>query len=179
MIYLIKYKLLMKKIALVVFGCAIFTFAQAQIIINPQLPPMGLVLKSQLWNLAIINTENQSVQVQIKMIVTDASNNQKIFSGTSKLLTLSKGLSEITAIDVSPVTYNTLSPTVSIDPSPDGFLPLGVFDVCYSINLLNAESGLSSLSEQCEEVEVQPISPPILVSPSDSESIEVTRPMFN
>jgi hypothetical protein len=167
----------MKKISQLIVLLAVFLATHGQVIINPQMPALGLVLKSQLWNIGIINTSNLSLQSQVQMTMTDATNNQRVFSGTSKIITLPKGLTQISATDAAPVTYNVLSSGYGIDTSPDGFLPVGTFTVCYSVTVQNQE-GPESVAEECENVEVSPISPPSLVLPTDSEGIEITRPLF-
>jgi hypothetical protein len=167
----------MKKNVLIFFLILLTAIARGQVIINPQLPPFGLVLKSQLWSLAVVNTANSSLTVQVQMLVTDESNNQKVFSGTSRDVTISKGLTEITANDAAPVTYNILSNGYNLDTSPDGFLPLGIFSVCYTVTLIMPE-GNQTLTEQCEDVEVMPLSPPSLVSPLDSETLQQFTPVF-
>jgi hypothetical protein len=142
-----------------------------------QLPPMGLTIKPQLWNLSLINTSSGSMFVRIEMVMTDVSTNQRVLSGTSTLITLPRGAKQLQQNDVMPITYNAGSPGYSVDPSPNGFLPTGVFNICYSvIQVIN--DGSSRLSEECETLEIEPISPPQLIIPLDEEQVEVTHPFF-
>jgi hypothetical protein len=150
---------------------------QAQVVLNMQLPPMGLTIKPQLWNLSLINTSPASLFVRIEMVMTDVGTNQRVLSGTSKLITLPRGAKQVQLNDVMPITYNAGSPGYSVDPNPNGFLPTGVFNICYSvISVVN--DGSERLSEECETLEIEPISPPQLVIPLDEEQVEVTHPFF-
>jgi len=167
----------MKKIIL--SGCLMIgiLLARGQVVINVQLPAMGLVMKSQLWNLTIINTSSSDIQAQVSVLFTNVANNQKVFSGTSKLITLSRGAKQVTYNDVLPVTYNILNTGYNVDAAQEGFLPIGTFDVCYQVIRINTDFS-ETLGEQCETVDIDPISPPQLVSPYDSERVEITRPLF-
>lgn len=151
--------------------------AKGQVVINVQLPAMGLVMKSQLWNLTLINTSTTDIQAQVTVLFTNVANNQKVFSGTSKLFNLPRGTKQITFNDVQPVTYNILNTGYNVDGAQEGFLPVGTFDVCYQVTRINNDFS-ESLGEQCETVDIEPISPPQLVSPYDSERVEITRPLF-
>jgi len=167
----------MKHLFLFPLLAMICNHADSQVVINLQLPAMGLTVKSQLWNMSVINTGADDIQAQIEVQMTDVSNSQKILSGTSRELTLTRGLNQLTTNLISPVTYNVLSPNYNLDLNQDGFLPVGVFDVCYTV--LKIEHGITErLNEQCEQIQIEPISPPMLVSPGDSDRVELTRPLF-
>ena len=171
------YSIMKKSIlcCLVLVSCC---FAQAQVLIKTQLPPVGLVLKSQLWNLSIVNTGSQSLTVQVEMLVTSTSTNQKVFTGTTKMLTLTRGLNRITPVSAAPVSYNVLSPDYNINVNQEGFLPVGIYTVCY--NILHVRNDAAErIAEECETVEIEPVRPPMLVFPSDNEKVEQARPLFN
>jgi hypothetical protein len=167
----------MRKIMVCFFLLLSVFYGSAQVVINPQIPALGLVLKSQLWSLVLINTSNHDMQVQLQILLVDAGNNQRILSGSTKTFTLSKGGTQITASEVAPVTYNVLSPGYNVDASPEGFLPVGRFNICYSV-VQFVEAGAETIAEDCENITIEPIAPPQLVSPSDSETVEISRPLF-
>lgn len=153
-------------------------FVQAQVLIKTQIPPVGLVLKSQLWNLSIVNTGSQSLIVQVEMLVTNTSSNQKVFTGTTKMLTLTRGLNRVTPTSAAPVTYNVLSPDYNINVNQEGFLPVGIYTVCYNVLYVRNDAA-ERIAEECETVEIEPVRPPMLVFPSDNEKVEQSRPLFN
>jgi hypothetical protein len=156
----------------------IFCFVSAgQVTINPQLPPIGLSLKSQLWNLSLINTSGIGMNVQLQLVMTDVSTNQVVFNAETRSFFLPPSAKQVSAMDVMPVTYSGLNPAYPIDGSPNGFLPIGVFNFCYSILIPGAHGGKSS-DDACDQVQIEPISPPMLVSPADSEQVDNSRPLF-
>jgi len=84
---------MMKKYILIILSAAVLQGIRAQVVINPQLPPGGLTVKSQLWNLAVVNTGNQSIQAQVELSIVNAANNQPVLTATTRVLTFPKGLS--------------------------------------------------------------------------------------
>lgn len=152
--------------------------SSAQVITKLQLPPVGLSLKSQLWNLSLINTSNEVLDVRLELVVSNASTNQKILSGTTRVINLPKGLRMLTANGVAPVTYNVLSPEYNFNVAQEGFIPVGTYNVCYTLVAFRGDAGGDRIGEECETIDVQPISPPLLISPSDSEYVEINRPLF-
>jgi hypothetical protein len=169
----------MKKSTLLCFvtGLAMGFQVQAQIALNLQLPPAGLSIKPQLWNLSLVNTNQDQLMVWVEMVMTDASTNQQVLTGTSRMFSLGRGVKQLRPSDVMPVTYNTANPNYITDTRPDGFLPTGVYVVCYSV-IKGGNDAHDKLAEECETVHIEPLSPPQLVLPSDNEQITLTRPLF-
>lgn len=157
--------------------CAL-SYAYTQVVIQLQVPPLGLTIKPQLWNLALINATRESLTVRLDMVMTAVSNNQQVLTGTTRLFVLPEGGKQIQVKDVLPVTYNSGSAVVAVDPSPEGFLPVGVFNICYT--LIGSKKGLQEevLAEACETFEIEPLSPPSLVMPANDDYAESTRPFF-
>ncbi|MBO9566687.1 MAG: hypothetical protein J7621_28195 [Niastella sp.] len=167
----------MRKIILSGFLLIVLQSLHAQVVLNLQLPPMGLTIKPQLWNLSLINTSPQDMQVRIELVMTDVRNNQRVLTGTSRVILLPKGIRQLQVNDVMPITYNSGSPGYVVDPSPQGFLPIGLFNICYTVIKLESDAA-DRLGEECETIEIEPISPPQLVMPLDQEQVDITRPFF-
>ena len=165
----------MKKILSLVLLSLLAGAGSAQVLINLQLPPSGVMVKSQLWNFSLVNTATTTYDIQVEVTLTDMGSNQRVLTGTSKLIQLPKGARVIKPSDVTPVTYNVTG--AGVDASPDGFLPVGHFMACFSVLRINSDLS-ERLAEECESIEVEPISPPLLVSPSDSDQVELVRPLF-
>lgn len=167
----------MRKILFITVLLALGWSAHAQVVLNLQLPPLGLTIKPQLWNLSLVNTSGQDMQVRIEMVMTDVNTNQRVLTGTSRLMLLPRGIKQIQLTDVMPITYNPGSPGYAVDPSPEGFLPIGLFNICYTVISINNDA-VDRLSEECETIEIEPISPPQLMMPLDEEQVDITRPFF-
>ena len=167
----------MRKIFLLATGLLLAYLIQAQVLVNIQLPATGLTIKSQLWNLSLANPTNAEMNVQIEMTMTDISNNQRVLTATTRNFVLPKGVKQIKAADVIPVLYNVGSPGYNIDGSPDGFLPIGIFNICYTVIKFTNDAE-DRLSEECQTIEIEPLAPPQLMMPADGENADVTRPFF-
>jgi len=168
----------MKKYILSALLAALISNLPAQVVLNLQLPPAGLTVKSQLWNMSVVNTVSQSMRAQIELSMINVSNNQTVLTATTRVLDFPRGLKQLHAGEVAPVTYNIMASGYNVDGSPEGFLPVGTFQLCYSMIRVDQEVS-ERLAEECETVVIEPLSPPQLVSPADSEAVELTRPLFN
>jgi len=151
--------------------------AQAQVALVLQVPPTGIMLKSQLWNMALINTGNSAVNVTIELTLLSVKDNQPVMRAVSRTLQLNKGTNQITGKEVAPVGYDYLSPVFNTDRDPNGFLPVGRYKACYTI--VQLRHGDAPLTEDCLPVEVQPVSPPQLNTPADTSTLETAYPQFS
>jgi hypothetical protein len=149
---------------------------KAQVVITLQLPPLGLTIKPQLWNMALINTTGLSMNGQITMVMSDASTGHTVLTGITPAFLINTGVNNITANMLTPVTY-TAGPGYTIDANPAGFLPVGVFNICYTLTRWTNDAG-DQISEECITAGVEPISPPQLMSPGDSDQVLLRRPLF-
>lgn len=167
----------MKRIILLFALLTAMYMGKAQVLLNLQIPVTGVYLKSQLWNFSIINTGAQNINVRIEMTFTDISNNQRVFTATSRTFLLSQQVTLLQATDLTPLIYNIVNSGYNVDLNPNGFLPVGQFEVCFAVMKLTGEV-YEKLTEECETIDVEPVSPPILIEPGDEEVIDVLRPFF-
>lgn len=168
----------MKKILLTSLLLILLQHAYPQVIVNLQLPQAGLQLKSQLWQMTLVNTSANVATTKIDMTMTDITNGQVVMTASSNIFTLLSGTKVLQLSDLLPIQYNVLSPAYNINNQPDGFLPVGQFSVCFSI-LVNKTDVFEKVAEDCQVVEIEPISPPLLTLPSDLSEMDNRRPAFN
>ncbi|HYE55868.1 MAG TPA: hypothetical protein VD996_13540 [Chitinophagaceae bacterium] len=150
--------------------------ASGQVVINVQLPASNIYLKNQLWNLSVVNAGATEPTVRVELLLTDVSSNQPILSGISGVLRLKKGVTQINSLSASPLTYNILNAGYNIDANPGGFLPVGFFNVCFRVLAVGEVS--ERLAEECDVIEIEPLSPPQLILPFDQDTVHLTRPLF-
>ncbi|WP_207516122.1 hypothetical protein, partial [Longitalea luteola] len=81
-----------------------------------------------------------------------------------------------TASNVGPLTY-TAGAGYAVDANPNGFLPVGVFNICYTLSRVTKD-GTEELADECVTAEVEPISAPQLLQPGDSDRVVSRRPLF-
>jgi hypothetical protein len=166
----------MKMIFISLLLMAGFLSGYSQVMINLQLPPAGLTMKEQLWNLSLVNSGQRPVTVYLEMQLSDASGNQRILTGTTREFLLPVGVKQIRPADVTPINYNVVNPVYAVDAAPNGFLPVGVFTICYTV--YTRELHAERIADECETIEVEPLSPPSLLFPADRDSVEQARPQF-
>lgn len=143
----------------------------AQVTVNAQLPPAGFVSKDQLWNLILINNNDNLPDISLRMNVQDAKTGEIVMSANSGFVSLGKGVKVLTIKDIQPVTYNYNAPDMS-----GNYLPMGSYIVCYQV--IPDSHHASPLGEECIKVNIDPLSPPLLNSPADKSEIQTPYPQF-
>ncbi len=150
----------------------------AQVVISPQIPSPGVFTKPQLWNLSVVNTTGRSLSARLQMTITEANTSQLVLSAVTRHFQVPGGVSQLTHTDVLPVVYKDANPSYQVDNSPNGFLPVGVFNICYSL-IYQDNDAVETLADECQLLEVESLSPPQLVLPADSEKVTSSYPMFS
>lgn len=151
-------------------------FCHSQVLIQPVLPPAGLTLKSQLWNISLVNISANPVEVSIEMTMVNVVNSQTVLTGKSKRITVNRGAKQLQPFELAPVAY-TVGAGFNIGPGPDAFLPIGIYRICYTVLVFDNDA-YERLDPECETLEIEPLGPPELVNPRDSEHVEIDRPAF-
>jgi hypothetical protein len=149
--------------------------SQAQISLTLQIPPVGVLVKNQLWNMLLVNTGRSGVSVRISMVLLDSKTNQPVLTGTTLPLLLDKGARQIQAKDLGPIEYTYNGPVIPTDRDVNGMLPVGNYQACYTVF-----SGIKDgpVTENCIQLAVDPLSPPLLNTPPDEGSSYTASPQF-
>jgi hypothetical protein len=166
----------MKKNLLLLAALMMGWAGRGQVVMTLQLPPLGLTIKPQLWNMSLVNTTGAAMTAQVQMVMSDVATGHTVLTGTSPTFLLRSGVNVETVSTLAPITY-TSGAGYSVDPGPNGFLPVGVYNICYNITKWNNDAS-EAIGEECITAEVEPISPPQLMQPGDSEQVLVKRPFF-
>jgi len=149
--------------------------AMAQVTMTAQVPPEGVLMKAQLWNIALVSVSDAPVNVKIMMRLTDSKTNQPVLTGVTRNISISKGARQLQVSDVSPIEYEYL--TAVADRTPNGLLPVGTYQACYSVFVQGGHNG-DLISEDCIPFAVAPVGPPLLNTPADQSVIESYNPQF-
>lgn len=144
---------------------------KAQLVLTAQLPPAGFVNKDQLWNLIVVNNKADVLDVTIRMNLQDAVTGEVVLSAVTGNVLIAKGVKTISARDIQPILYNYNVPDIS-----KIYLPLGSYVACYQVNTRSGKE--EPLAQECISFNVDPLSPPLLNSPSDKSEIETPYPQF-
>lgn len=136
-----------------------------------------IYLKSQLWNLTISYTGSAPVQGRIQIDMKDIQTHQSVLSALSTSFRVASGASMVQMQAMEPILYSYNSPVV-VDRSANGMLPLGQYQVCYQLILTYGENQ-NAVAEDCEEIAVEPLSPPLLTMPENDSLLTVLTPNFS
>lgn len=168
----------MRKIFVLLFAVCFSVVVQAQVLVNLQLPVIGLSTKNQLWNMVLVNTGRETIQLRGSLIFTDQATNQVVMTASTSEFKLSAGSHVFQVADFSPIIYSIVNSSYGVDNNPNGFLPVGHFTVCYQFDRFVSDT-YEKFVEECEMVEVEPVSPPQLIFPEDQAVLEFPQPVFS
>src|SRR5580692_4881781 len=96
--------------------------AEAQITITPQVPPVGVLVKTQLWNMLLVNSGNRSQLIEINLVLVDEKTNQAVLTAITLPVLLNKGARQIQAKDLGAIDYTYNGPAALTDHDPNGML---------------------------------------------------------
>jgi hypothetical protein len=142
---------------------------RGQIILNPQLPPSGIVLKSQLWNLIVTNNSQNEESVVVNLMITDSRTGEEVLGASTSPVLLNPGSNVLNSNTLMPIQYNIRSSSYQIDADQTGMLPPGSFLVCYYV-YSTKQSIL--LGQECNTIVVEPMSPPQLILPENHTNLD-------
>ena len=159
-------------------GCIfILKASYAQVNMNLQVPPTGVLLKSQLWNMLLVSSNDGTLNVEVDLSLQDIQTNQVLLTAKSRTIQLVKGANQLQVNDLSPIQYSYYSAIFNSDTDPNGFLPVGAYMACFTVSSTGAHGTI--LSENCISVNVEALSPPMLNTPTDQSILETNYPMFS
>jgi hypothetical protein len=158
--------------------CLVFLFgfhASGQVSMTAQVPPEGVLMKAQLWNIVLVSVGTEPVTVKVILRLTDIRTNQPVLTGITNDIMLRKGAKQLQASDVAPIQYEYLSDIA--DRNPNGLLSAGNYQACYSIIVQGGYKG-EPVAEDCIPFTVAPVGPPLLNTPADQSVLESFNPQF-
>ena len=130
----------------------------------------GSLLKpDMLWNVVVIN-QQEDFYGTIQLTVNDKEN-RNLITASSNEFYFPHGAKSVFFNNVSPVNY-----TVNTLGNGNDWLKVGKYFVCYSVNLISHNI---KLAQECTELNIEPLSPPMLTEPTDKVSIYENRPVFS
>src|SRR5690606_8790989 len=133
--------------------------------------------KNQLWNILFVSNYNYNIGAQVHMTMTDMNSGQKVLTGTSGPITISKGAKQVKEADLEPVQYSYTGLNIALTGNAAGMLIAGKYMVCYTL-IANDNKTELPVSEECVPVEIEPLAPPQLITPGDTSWVESNYPYF-
>jgi hypothetical protein len=145
---------------------------QAQVTLNVQMPSAGLVQKDQLWNLMLVNNSPTIYTASLQLNLQDPQNGQIVLTATTGNFLLGKGVKMMRVTDIQPINY-----TYSLPDFNRNYLPMGNYVACYQVIDVGTRSELA-LAEECLKINIDPLSPPLLNTPSNKAELDISYPQF-
>lgn len=149
----------------------------AQLSITLQVPPAGVLQKTQLWNMLLVNAGTETYEAEVNITVSSGADNNPVMTATGRTVKVPKGATQLRYADFTPVSYKYLSAAFNNDLRPEGFLPVGNYTVCYTVGRWKGDA-FEPLTEDCITLEIQPLSPPVLYMPFDGDTVSTPYPQF-
>jgi len=161
-----------KTVILLLFQLIVF-LCSAQVTLQPLLPQEGLFQKSQLWNILAVNGSADTYDCYLLLSLQDRETGTEVLSATSAFFPLGKEAKQLNMAVLTPIQYTYVS--FAGDKTND-FLPVGNYTACFK--LMEGKQSVS-LAEACVPFDVEPLSPPMLISPADSSILESSPTQFS
>lgn len=140
------------------------------------LPTGGIYLKSQLWNVSVSNTSSTTVDATLHLELKDIQTLQTVLSAQSAPFRVTPGVKKIQMSAIEPIVYS-YGPGIAADGSSNGTLPIGKYQVCYRLMWTYGENQTAG-TDDCDEIEVEPLSPPLLTMPENDSVVDRAHPNF-
>ncbi|MBI3884019.1 MAG: hypothetical protein HY305_07400 [Sphingobacteriales bacterium] len=150
---------------------------KAQFALQSFVPTAGFVQKSQLWNIVLINSNSNNVTYygNIELTLRDVTTGQELYSAATGIIEVPKGAKQINATIPFSVLVNNLP--IGTQNNNQELLPIGSYTVCYSF--VSGREDPISIADECTSFEVEPLSPPMLILPSDSTVLDNAPAQFS
>lgn len=166
---------MMKKLFLIAFIFSAGLSVNSQVTLQPAIPSVGLIQKSQLWNLIVVNSTNSSLDCRIELVLRDRKEGNEVLTATTSSFILTAGSKQLNTNNLGPIQYNY--GTIGVDKSFNGILPIGNYIACYS--LVKGLEKSQPIAEECVQFDVEALSPPMLIFPKDSAVLEIEPSQFS
>lgn len=157
----------------IIIALCMTTVLHSQVVLVPELQGSGIILKQQVWSVAINNLSAQPINSMLSITVTDRNTNQPLLQATSGMILLNAGLKRVTYNDLAPLNYSVAAAGFAMDRQLNQPLPVGEYLVCYRLTdiIKNLE-----LVTECVKISSDPLAPPQLIQPADGSLIQDPRP---
>jgi hypothetical protein len=165
----------MKKTLMVMGLIIVFSVANAQYSLQPMLPIKGMIQKSSLWNVLIINNSQNSIVGRLELILRHRNTGIEEITATTNQITIEKGVKQLNYSLLSPIQYNFLNNGFII--VNQDLIPIGNYTACYRFS--NPLTKNITIVEECIQFDVEPLSPPMLATPSDNTEFDIQPTQFS
>lgn len=147
--------------------------SNAQIVMQPAVPRLGIIQKTQLWNLLVINSFPQEITATISLVLQDRITGHTLLTAQSGTISIPRGPKQLNEQSVFPVQYQYEA--VFSNYNQQALLPVGNYLACYNMVGQKGEP----LGQECVAIDVSPLSPPMLIYPANGSQIVEPAPQLS
>ncbi len=165
----------MKLLVCLIVFCLKLNLGFCQISIQPIVPTVGLIQKEQLWNLLVVNSTTSALEAKVELVLRDRRNGNDVMVATTSDINIPLGSRQLNVNTVGVVEYNYFNTNTNFNVN--GFLPIGSYTACY--NILTGEGRNQLAATECIQFDVEPLSPPMLTFPADSNVLDIDPKQFS
>ncbi len=164
------------RVLLLLWGLFVLQSIQAQIVLVPEIPQSGIIMRQQLYSVLINNLTGQQIKAMLMISVADRNISQPLMEANSGILVLPPGAKRIMYNDLAPVSYLLAAPGYGMEARLNQPLPVGEYLVCY--RLVDAGGKNQVLANECVKVVSEPLSPPQLIQPENESAVMDAKPVL-
>jgi hypothetical protein len=147
-----------------------YTPLQAQVSIMMH-PLQNFQLKpGDMFHADVLNTGNKTYQMYFTGTIVNTQNGQKIVTGRTSAIDIVPGSTQINETLLAP--EYIFASTVT---EQTGSLPYGNYMVCLDAHQIN---GVEAEANACLDIELTPMSPPLLLNPENESSVTEDYPLL-
>jgi hypothetical protein len=131
----------------------------------------GPVMRQEMfWNISVVNADRLPFTGRIQIVVND-ENGFSVLQALSSAILFSSGTKVLSKKTVEPVNY-----LYSDAGNSSGWMKAGKYRLCYTVIKETKED--VPVAEECTDLLIEPLSPPLLSQPSDKSEIYEDHPAF-
>jgi hypothetical protein len=147
-----------------------------QVLIIPEVPASGIIVKQQLMSVMINNISGQRINVVLSISVLDKATSQPLLEANSGLIVLDRGVKRLMYNDLAPLQYSAGAPGFGTERQLTQPLPVGEYQVCYKLTDPTKNAVLAS---ECLKITAEPLAPPQLIYPDNEAMVAEPRPVLS
>lgn len=145
-------------------------YCQAQVTITAQVPSGNMVPRDALWNTVISNVNPDETEILLVLNIKNLQTGALVLSANSSKFSIGRGVKVTRLADLQPVNYGFTESGFE-----KSFLPMGNYQLCYQV--FGRQEKM--LAQDCQNIQVDPLSPPMLVLPENTAVLTDNHPQFS
>lgn len=163
-------------IVLALVLCSGFAVAQTEVSVQLFQPAPNQLKIADLWRIKLVNTTQNTYTVCLFGTLEETAIGKLLVDATTARFTLPPGTKIVSGSEIQPIDANYYDDRYKQIFLRTGQAPAGEYRICVEVRL---DCGAQVLGRDCKSARVQPLTPPILISPADQSTVEDRFPTFS